>query len=108
MTVVSQKRLWLDDEREAPSSLWTRARTAKEAIQLLEQADFDVVSLDHDLGEGAGTGYDVANYIEERAALDPEFKIPEVLVHTDNGPARVRMALAAESIRRIKERRGQV
>ena len=66
-------KLWLDDVRPAPAG-WTIARTAQEAIALLDQETFDEISLDHDLGAtpedgmfAAGgsleTGLDVALHI---------------------------------------------
>ena len=40
--------LWLDDMRPAPNG-YTRARTAKEAINILYNNDVTFASLDHDL-----------------------------------------------------------
>jgi hypothetical protein len=58
--------LFLDDERECPPG-WTLARNADEAINLLAIHWDSVVaiSLDHDLGVGYKTGYDLACKIEE-------------------------------------------
>lgn len=87
-------RLWLDDLRPAPHG-WTHARTAPEAIALLAAGGVEEVSLDHDLGPPeAGTGYDVAAWIEARAA---EGTLPRVSwrVHSANpvGVQRIRAAL---------------
>lgn len=71
-------KLWLDDERD-PSDpkikelfgsegdeVWVKV--ADEAIHYLEQGGVESISLDHDLGPpSAGTGYDVAKFIEEQA-----------------------------------------
>lgn len=60
-------RLWLDDLRPAPSG-WLWVKTAWEAIDALQRGGVAEVSLDHDLGEpAAGTGYDVAEWIEVEA-----------------------------------------
>lgn len=93
--------LWLDDERNPPSSEWFWVKTAPDAIKALQTSYFSVISLDHDLGEGeVGTGYDVLTYLEAQAYQDPNFRAPEIRIHTANTAARVRMALAAESIER--------
>lgn len=61
------------------------AETAKEAIQLLKDIKFDIVSLDHDLGgkvyqqSGKGTGYEVAQFISKMK--NPP---PIVIVHSWN------------------------
>lgn len=71
-------RLWLDDERDPRdpkiqsdfgaegNEIW--AKTASVAIDYLKQGRVEFISLDHDLGPAsAGTGMDVANWIEENA-----------------------------------------
>lgn len=61
-------KLFIDDERPTPDGFHLRVFTAAEAIGLLERGGITHVSLDHDLGpETAGTGYDVACWIEEHA-----------------------------------------
>lgn len=57
--------IWLDDERLPPDG-WVWAKTAEQAIQLLQQHPVDRMSFDHDLGpEEAGTGYQVALWLAE-------------------------------------------
>lgn len=71
-------RLWLDDERDPKDhyiqgafgamgdELWVK--TADEAISYLSCGIVQHISLDHDLGPSwAGTGMDVAKWIEEQA-----------------------------------------
>lgn len=70
-------KLWLDDERDPKDpqiqmefgaegdEVW--AKSAQQAISYLQQGNVESISLDHDLGSGAGTGYDVAKWMEERA-----------------------------------------
>lgn len=73
-----QIKLWLDDERDpsAPNiqnhfgaegdEVWVK--TAAVAISYLRQGNVISISLDHDLGPAsAGTGMDVAKWIEEQA-----------------------------------------
>lgn len=62
-------RIWLDDERPMPEEGFDlHCKTALEAINLLRSGKVTFISLDHDLGPPeAGTGYDVANWIEEQA-----------------------------------------
>lgn len=71
-------RIWLDDLRPAPRSNWLGedehwdyvVKTAHEAIELVKTGTITYISFDHDLGpEKAGTGYDVARFIEEQAFL---------------------------------------
>ena len=77
-------RLWLDDERPAPDG-WTWVKDAASAIGHLESGLVTEASLDHDLGSGQASGYDVLAWVEEKAAVDPTFELPEVfIVHTMN------------------------
>lgn len=69
--------LWLDDERDPTDPyiqeefgardgmVWVK--TAWAAISRLKDNNVSFISLDHDLGSGAGTGEDVAKWIEEQA-----------------------------------------
>lgn len=83
--------LYVDDIRTPPNLngvLWTIARTFHEAIYLLERTDYEIVSLDHDLGCFYGnremTGDDVLNWLIARE-LDGLVSGPsEVLIHTAN------------------------
>ena len=92
-------KLWLDDERPVPDG-WVLAKTAIEAITELRRQEFEVVSLDHDLGEENGSGYDVLLYLEAQVFTNPDFKCPEILIHSANPSGRQRMQLAIGSINR--------
>jgi hypothetical protein len=60
--------LWLDDVRPCPSHFSLLAKTAKQAIHFISSGWVSLISFDHDLGpEEAGTGYDVAKFIEKAA-----------------------------------------
>lgn len=75
----NQMNLWLDDERDPTdpeiqsnfgsvgNEVW--AKTANTAINYLKGGNVVSISLDHDLGSNAGTGMDVASWIEEQAYL---------------------------------------
>lgn len=71
-------KLWLDDERDPRDpkiqdwfgaegdEIWVK--TANTAINYLKLGTVESISLDHDLGPpSAGTGMDVAKWIEEQA-----------------------------------------
>lgn len=76
-------KVYLDDERPTPEG-WHRVYTAQEAIAALEAGGVETISLDHDLGPPeAGTGYDVACWIE-RAAHEGRLATVEVLFHSAN------------------------
>lgn len=105
MTTMTMKKLWLDDERPEPEG-WVRAKTAGIAIALLASGTYDEVSLDHDLGpELAGTGYQVACWLEEQVMTDPHFPAPIVHVHTANASARGKMMQAVRNIEMVRQQR---
>lgn len=82
--------LYVDDIRTPPvldDIEWTVARTFHEAIYILERNDFEVVSLDHDLGCFYGnremTGDDVLNWLIDQE-IGGGCGPLEVRVHTAN------------------------
>lgn len=87
--------LWLDDERPMPDHqhFTHHATTAEEAIELLQKMNFSFISLDHDLGIGRKTGYDVACFIEQEAVAG-RMPFANVTLHTANPVGRDRMAHA--------------
>lgn len=97
-------RLWVDDERPVPEG-WVGAKTAKEAICILEEQKVEEISLDHDLGDTENrpeeTGYTVLTYIESRVVWDENYVAPKIHVHTANVAGRRRMELGVESIERF-------
>lgn len=72
--IETLKGLWVDDERPLPIDDidWDLARTYDQAIEKLSTIQYDVVSLDHDLGcyredlKKEFTGYDIALFLVER------------------------------------------
>lgn len=66
-------RVFLDDDiehRHAPGPDWVHVTTAADTIELLETGHVVALSLDHDLGEDAPTGYDVVKHLEFRLRAD--------------------------------------
>ena len=61
--------LYVDDLRSAPEG-WALARSYEQAVAMMATTKYDIVSLDHDLGE-ARSGYDVMCAIERGAVLRP-------------------------------------
>lgn len=62
----------------------TVARTYQEAIDYIDM-NYDLVSLDHDLGEEK-TGYDIAKYIVEN-----QIKVGAIAIHSANPVGRFNM-----------------
>lgn len=97
-------RVYLDDERVTPDG-WIRVFWPDEAIALLKTGHVSSISLDHDLGDDArGTGYDVVLWIEQAVALEG-FTPPEIVVHSANSSARIKMQAGIDSISRLARRR---
>ena len=95
-------KLWLDDERPAPDDTWTHVLTASHCIYLLGCRSVFLVtelSLDHDLGDGNGTGYSVACWLEEEAASG-RYVPPVIRIHSANPVGRANMQRAIDSIER--------
>ena len=88
-------KIWLDDERPMPEGDDRHVRTATEAISILTRQTKIVtaISLDHDLGETGGTGYEVACFIEA-GAFQGTLSPIEVNIHSANPVGRDRMEQA--------------
>ena len=104
---IEKKRLYLDDVRTPTATDWIIARNYDEfvkEIKLHGLGNFDVISLDHDLGEGAMIEYytnvknnytlDYKN-IEEKTGLDcckflvaesmnEKIPLPQIYIHSAN------------------------
>lgn len=56
--------LWIDDEKPAPAG-WAVAKSFDAAVALLRQFSYDLVAIDHDLGDDdSPTGYDILCMME--------------------------------------------
>lgn len=95
--------IYLDDERTEPPD-YVRVKTSKECIDYLivlhESGQVcHSLSLDHDLGDGNGTGYDVVCWLEEMFYSDEKFILPiETKVHSANPVGRKRMLQVIEKL----------
>ncbi len=98
-------KVYLDDEREAPSG-WHQVYWPDEVIALLQTGNVTQLSLDHDLGDDErGTGYDVVLWIEEAVAIRG-FQPPLLSVHSANSSARLKMEAGIQSIYRLAKKNG--
>ena len=88
--------LWVDDERSVPDDYinWTHARSFHEAIVKLELIQFNIVSLDHDLGCFYGnvelTGYHIVQWLVQRK-MDGLYVPQAIRVHSANPVGRMNM-----------------
>lgn len=67
----------------------TITESSFDAIDCLEEEVFDLIFLDHDLGEGNGDGFKVASYL-----FDNPWNVnnrSEIIIHSWNTPATERM-----------------
>jgi hypothetical protein len=78
--------VYLDDLRPAPQG-FVRVKTVEECIEILETREVGILSLDHDLGVGEPTGYDLAKYIV-RHNLFPK---QAIIIHSANPFGRLNM-----------------
>lgn len=104
-------KIYLDDERSTPEG-WYRCYHVWEVIKLLEENQqtnqIEVLSLDHDLGSGEPTGYEVLLWLEEKIANSPNFQLPErILVHSANPVGKDKMKAAICSIFRLKQKQNE-
>lgn len=95
-------KLWVDDERYMPRDYDVHVRTMLHALIILNTRLVTEISLDHDLGDEdeCGTGYMIAQWIEEAAFYD---LIPplEWHIHSMNSVGRERMRAALENADRF-------
>jgi CheY-like chemotaxis protein len=92
-------------ERKLEGHNMVHARAAEEAIALLEEYEWDIVFLDHDLGGeimvdhyvNRNTGYTVAKWLEE----NPDQKPATVIIHSFNPDGANSMAKAIPGAIRI-------
>jgi hypothetical protein len=104
---MEKLRLYLDDIRKPVDTEWIVAKNYDEfvkTITLYGLDSFDVISLDHDLGEGAmkeyysnvrynyvldynnineKTGYDCAKWLVSES-INKEIPLPQIYVHSAN------------------------
>ncbi len=87
--------------------VWTWVKTVQEAKAILKKGGVSILSCDNDLGAGLEEGYTLLNWLEEKAATDPNFPIPDhIYAHTHNIDRQGPMQRAIENIKRFKS--GQI
>ncbi len=89
-------KIWLDDNREAPSG-YIRTKSVETTIELLRNNDVEIVDLDNDLGTEL-EGRHVANWIEKQVINDLAYQPPVIYIHTSNSAARKYMETTRQSI----------
>lgn len=104
---MNKIKLYLDDIRTPLDNSWVVVRTYEDFVNIIEEKGlgaFSVISLDHDLGQGAmrhyfnhtaetneidyskideTTGYDCAKWLVDRAVTTGE-RLPDVYCHSHN------------------------
>lgn len=87
------RKLYVDDLRTCPEG-WDVARNFHQAIVMLEEHEYDEVSLDHDIASFYGnkemTGYDVLQYLIMKK-LEGATVPAKVYVHSANPVGIVKM-----------------
>jgi hypothetical protein len=97
-------KMYLDDLRPMPDNFDINPQTAQEAIEWLQVCRISRLSFDHDLGEaGAGTGYDVAKWIE-RAAHEETLLPISWTIHSANPVGQQNIRQAMNSAERFWEK----
>ncbi len=102
--------VWLDDERD-PRSYGNEGfrwfKTGEALIAWMEENGMESIaniSLDHDLGSGRMTGYDVIAWMERQVA-DGKAPPKRIRIHTQNPVGKNRMMAARFSIYKMHRER---
>lgn len=91
-------KIFLDDMRPAPDNSWILVKTPQEAIKLIMSGQVEEASLDHDLGAGQPTGYDLLKWVEEEV-FNNNFEPPIFHIHSANPVGRRNMYAAIKKIK---------
>ncbi|WP_245719496.1 cyclic-phosphate processing receiver domain-containing protein [Paenibacillus tianmuensis] len=70
--------VYLDDLRPCPKG-FTLARSVEQCIDLMTAGSVNILSLDHDLGLGKASGYDLVKYMVEK-----NLYAKEIIIHSAN------------------------
>lgn len=91
-------KIWLDDERPAPSGwMWVKDPRQANCLIKTQGSEIEAIAFDHDLGT-AMTGYDVACQLEEEAAMGRINKDIHLSVHSANPVGKQRIKLVCQRI----------
>ena len=108
-------KIFLDDLRTPPlpdeTGPWVMCRSVADVLAIIYAGhQIDLVSLDHDLGEGVASGYNLLCLIEARIGraewpfADTCTQVPYFQIHSDNPVGRKDMERAIRSIDRLLHR----
>lgn len=101
-------KIWLDDERQPPDESWDWHKDILFAFQFIRNGIVDEISLDHDLGEGQPTGYDLLIMLERNVSEGWLFRLPKFHIHSANPVGRENMERAITSIERLYKEKNVV
>lgn len=95
------KKLYVDDLRHCPDG-WDVARNFHQAIVMLEDNDYDEISLDHDIASFYGnremTGDDILQWLIDRKVNNLGHTPNKIYVHSANP---VKKPVMIDSIKRV-------
>lgn len=94
-------KIWLDDQIPPPDDSWYWHKEILFVFQFTRNGVVDEISLDHDLGDGIPTGYDLLVMLEKHAAEGGFSKAPKFTIHSANPVGRQNMERAIASIERF-------
>lgn len=92
-------KIWLDDVRDPPKEFFW-AKHIDEAKEKLLTGEVEQIWIDHDLGTGCPTGYELACLIEQWAA-EGKVKPPVVLSQSLNPEGRRKIMQAGRNAERL-------
>ena len=104
---LASYRLYLDDVRTPQQDDWVVVRTPKAFRQTILDKEHlpKAISLDHDLGEGLESGYDIMHWLVD-LALDHDLPLEDVDLnsHSANPVGRKNIESLFESWKRSKNK----
>jgi hypothetical protein len=108
--------IYLDDLRDPPNdgNDWKLFREPQSVFSFLIESYYCngediVVSLDHDLGDGVPTGYDLLNQVECAIAISKDFNPNiEFRIHSANTVGCENMKRCIESIKKLLENKNEI
>ena len=111
VTMIRSFKLWVDDVRTPrdyfdDSSGWYWCKDFNEAVKFCDTvslARIEIISLDHDLGDG-NSGYDFMRWLETEVRVW-EQPLPKIICHSANPVGKANIERAVESIKRFLEER---
>ncbi len=106
-------KIFLDDVRSPVGNItaepdeWLWVKTAPEAFNLIVAGGVEEISLDHDLGDGQPTGYDLCKWIMEVVFKKRLKSVPLMSIHSMNPVGAENMNQMIKTIRRLVDDGGE-